>query len=275
MAKSYKPSQEQPKIILFDHDETLSFADPVEAASLLYAFHFASRQLKLPKDSSLDVEMLRLKTKGTTEKFLVDYYCALAAMPPKLIEQFHTYFYFGRSKWYANMLTDGEYIVSNYYSDAVELLDRCVRSIGVRCGLVTGNPEAVAKVKVAPNVLRTFTHKRQIMAAFGDQASTRQELLHKVVEKIQAFWPEFSVELDNLGFAKNVFYIADSEADFFAGLDCHYRVIWVPSRTLSEVKQVAASKPIAYIAQMLKKQTLITNNLLSPSVLKFLNLDEK
>ncbi|EKD99808.1 MAG: hypothetical protein ACD_22C00171G0004 [uncultured bacterium] len=74
-----------------------------------------------------------------------------------------------------------------------------------------------------------------------------------------------------MGFTKNVVYIGDSRADFFAALNAKVASIWVPSRKLQDVYDVRSQDYVSYIQGLLGNRFYITNDLYSKETLSYIN----
>jgi hypothetical protein len=121
--------------------------------------------------------------------------------------------------------------------------------------------------------LRYFSDSNRIRGSFGDEGDNREELLEKAIHETQKSNKDFTIIRDSLGFAQNIYYIADSKTDFYAGLNCKIRSIWIPSRIAHDVKELANEISTKYILDLLGNRVLMTNNLSSLEVMNMLGLN--
>ena len=259
-------------LVLFDHDGTLCHEDKFETESFKFAFNFAAQRINEPINNDIDIEQLKRDVKGTTERNLVRQYCLLSNIPYSKLEAFESSFYFGRAKWYEAMKSGNEFIWSSYYPDSYYILSKLAKDKKYTTSLITGNPKELIGIKVPGEILNYFIGKNGIKGVFGDQADTREELLEMAIDQAVKLWKGFEVSRDTHGFVENVFYIADSKSDFFAGINSKIKTIWIPSRNHKDCLDLIDDISIKYIINSLKGRALITNDLSSTETLKMLNL---
>lgn len=259
------------KLILFDHDGTLCETNPLAYDSIKSAFHSAILSLKLPNNVEIDWEKVFAETTGTTEKNVVRSIGYLGSIPLQMIPDLENKFYNFRAKWFQTMRESGEYVWDSYYPDAHQLAYECFRKKNIHGWLLTGNPEIVVKERITNSLRDIFIGKNgKMMGVFGNEALTREGLLQKAIEKGVHEFGKTMLTKDSKGFYKNIFYIADSRNDFFAGLDAQVKTVWVPSRKLQDIISIKNQDYVKFIKKMMGSEFLITNDLSSKEVYSYL-----
>lgn len=268
-----KRKTEANALFLIDHDGTLCDTNPLAYESIKYAFQTTVEVMKLSIINDVDWEKIFSETRGTTEKHLARYLCYACGIPFNKTKQFEEKFYHFRAKWYENMRTSNEYIWDSYYPDTHQLIYDCKKSGRFELWLLSGNPRIVLKERLSNSISDIFRdNSGDLKGAFGEEAYSRQKLIAKALEKSERDIDGFRVRRDRLGFARNVFYVADSRNDFFAGIEVKIKTIWIPSRTLQNTVDIRNEDYVRFIMNTLGERVLIVNDLYTDKVFRFIGL---
>lgn len=258
-------------LILIDHDGTLCQTNPSAYDSINYAIENALRTIKLtPKFIDLDSIMTQLS--GTTEKRLVQELISIYSIDLNKQSLFESSFYQSRTNWYKTMKSHNEFIFDTYYPDMEYLVKRIVDNPHFHLGLVTGNPSPVINIRLSPHIKDFFTQKKHLFGAFGEESTSRTELILKAITKSKSVFPGFIPIKNSNGFFKNIFYIGDSKHDFIAGLTARVKTIYIPSRSLQHTKSVKNEEYVQLIDNILGGELLVTNDCSSQTTLDFVGI---
>jgi phosphoglycolate phosphatase-like HAD superfamily hydrolase len=274
LSKAKNNNHQVKYLVLVDHDGTLCDTNPIAYESIKYAFRLTVETLKLQVNTDIDWDKVFSETRGTTEKSLARYLSYLCGIPFDKTETFEKRFFHLRARWYENMRLEKEYVWDTYFPDAHQLVYKMSKRSEYALWLVTGNPKEVLKERLANSLLEIFSNKKgELMGVFGDRAYTRKELIELALAEAAQTIEGFKIERDSLGFAKNVFYLADSRSDFFAGIEAKVRTVWVPSRSLQTVIDTKTQDYVRFIKETLgDERMLITNDLYSQEAQRFMGL---
>lgn len=258
-------------LILVDHDGTLCQTSHTAYDSLKYAMEHAIRAVgEVQKFIDLDSIMSRLT--GTTEKRLVRELISIFQIDTSKQELFESAFYVGRANWYRNMKTNAEFIFDTYFPDMEFLIQKASRIPSYHFGLVTGNPKPVIEERISPHIKDIFSQNGQLFGSFGEDSISRTQLILQAIQKAKLVFPTFSPTINQNGFATNVVYIGDSQADLSAGLKAKVKTIFVPSRSLQNVKFIKHEECYILLGEIFEDSMLITNDCSSPETFQFIGL---
>lgn len=257
-------------LVLIDHDGTLCQTSPTAYDSLRYALEHAVRTIEAtPKFIELDSILSRLT--GTTEKRLVQELISIYLVGPEKQQTFEDAFYTGRSNWYKTMKSHNEFVFDTYYPDVESMIQTAFEKGNFIFGLVTGNPSEVIDERLSPHIRHYFEINGKLFGSFGEESISRTELITSAIEKAETSLG-FKPILDNLGFAENIFYIGDSKHDFISGIKAKVKTIYIPSRSLQNVKSIKNEEYIDVISSVLPNEILITNDCNSAEAKTFLGI---
>jgi phosphoglycolate phosphatase-like HAD superfamily hydrolase len=259
-------------LVLVDHDGTLCQTSPTAYDSLRYALEHALRLTKLtPK--FIDLETILTQLTGTTEKRLIQELISVYQVALNKQSLFETSFYNGRANWYKTMKSHDEFVFDTYFPDMEFVIEKAVANPNYHLGLVTGNPVKVIEERLSPHIKKYFMQKGQIFGSFGEETSSRKELITSAITKAESTFPDFVPLTDVNGFFTNVFYIGDSKHDFIAGLSAKVKTIYIPSRSLQHAKLVQNEEYVKLLDEVLKGEAIVTNDCASSTTLTFLGLE--
>jgi phosphoglycolate phosphatase-like HAD superfamily hydrolase len=260
------------KLLLVDHDGTLCDTNPLAYDSMKYAFNTVVDILGINLREDIDWDKVFADTRGTTEKNLIRYLSYYCGIHFDKVKQLESKFYHFRAKWYENMRSCNEYIWDTYYPDAHQLVFECAKSNSYELWLLTGNPEVVLEERLSNSIKEIFSKNGKLQGVFGDLFYSREEVIEAALEKAKIEFGENIVDKDSIGFHKNVYYVADSRSDFFAGIEAKVRTVWIPSRSLQDVIEKKDEDYVRFIENTLGDRVLIVNDLFSDEVKKFVGL---
>jgi phosphoglycolate phosphatase-like HAD superfamily hydrolase len=274
MDLSIKPSgininQETQYLVLFDHDGTTCLTNDNAYESIKYAVREASKVMDINLGNIEEKwDQLFHECRGTTELYFIKVVFNNIANHKQSLEDFANLYYTARANWYKNMKSYNHYTYDTYYPDAENLIFHCWKTPNIHIGILTGNPEDTMKERLATHLSEIFFSSNTINT-FGNEASSREELINLAVAKAESQIPNFKVNKIN-NVITNVIYIGDSRADLYACIDAHLKNIWVPSRTLQNLHDAMSEDSVMALRKLLPSAILITNNLESPEVKNFL-----
>ncbi|HQM15685.1 MAG TPA: HAD hydrolase-like protein [Candidatus Woesebacteria bacterium] len=269
--KKKKSKEKKSVLVLFDHDGTFCQTNHNAYDSIKYAankaFSLVDMEAPLPE---INWDVIFHETKGTTEAYLARVLAFRYLSKIHLFEAFANYFYQARANWYHEQKQMGEFVDDSYYPDIEELLTWLSKNYDCHLGLVTGNPRSVLAERLKISYQKIFrNHSKELMGAFGNEAESRADLLLLALERFQKY-DGFKPQKDSNGYLQNVFYIADSENDFFSGLDAKMQMVWIPDRALSAIHDIKAKKHIQFIGSHAEfAQFVIVNNAMSSELLSY------
>lgn len=275
MTKSKKITNKTQYLVLLDHDGTLCSTAPSAYDSIKFATQMACEANQVDYQKlNIDWDLLFPITRGTTEKNFIKTFCFRYNIPFYRFDHFEERFYAARAIWFKNMKSFNENPYDTYFPDAENLVNICNHKNDITIWLITGNPRSVMKERMAKHLINYFSDKNgELLGSFGDEALTREELMQKAIDNATKNIKNFHIEKDNLGFATNVVYIGDGRRDFFSGLNAHVKTVWVPSRSLQEVKDILATDYMIFLKHLLKNRINVVNRIDSESVLNMLSIN--
>lgn len=256
-------------LVLFDHDGTTCLTNENAYSSIQFAIREASKILKL--DISVieaSWDQIFHETRGTTEQYTLKVIFNKISTHKNSLEEFSNLCYSARANWYKNMKSYSQYTYDTYYPDAEELIFYCWKTPNIHLGLVTGNPEETMKERLATHLSEIFFTPNSINT-YGNEANTREELIKLSIEKAIKTIPGFKPHLNN-NIATNIIYIGDSRADLFAGITAQVKTIWIPSRSLQNLKDAISEDSIVLLRKLLPNAIYISNSLESNEVKNYI-----
>lgn len=261
------------KLVLFDHDGTICKSNDRTYDSLIFAAEQAALTIGIDiKKITVNWNKIFADTRGTTEKNLAHYLLYLFHIPLQKFQEFERLFYLQRAAWFRNSKQFREYIYDLYYPDAEMLIDKLKIRNDVLLRLMTGNPSMVLQERISNYMRNTFGEPDgKLRGYFGESAYTRIDLLKIAINDTASKFKDFTLEKSPENYIKNVIYIGDSRSDLFTGLNARIKTVWIPSRSLQEVKDIQAEDAMNYIINSNKGNLLVTNNLNDPEVLSFIS----
>ncbi len=256
-------------LVLFDHDGTTCLTNENAYDSIKFGLLEAAKQLDLdPAPLEDKWDKFFSSTTGTTELYGCKVTLDIIGNYTTSLEEFARLHFLGRANWYKNMKSYSTYIYDTYYPDAESLIYYCWKTPNIHIGLVTGNPSATIKERLATHLGEIFFKPNNINS-FGDEALSREELIKLSIEKATKNIPNFEPKIEN-NCITNVIYIGDSKADLYAGLSARVKTIWVPSRSLQAAKAAMSDDTMVLLKKLIPDNILITNNLENQEVTDFI-----
>jgi len=263
------PSTDTQYLVLFDHDGTTCLTNENAYESIKYAVRESCKIMGIDLgDIEQKWDQLFHECRGTTELYFIQVVFNKLANHKQFIQDFANLYYTARANWYKNMKSYNHYTYDTYYPDAENLIFHCWKTPNIHIGLLTGNPEDTMKERLATHLSEIFLIPGAINT-FGNEASSREELIKLAIDKAISRIPNFKIT-QNGNIITNVIYIGDSRADLFAGLAAQVKTIWVPSRTLQNLHDAMSEDSVMVLRKLLPSAILITNNLETPEVKKFI-----
>lgn len=256
-------------VVLFDHDGTTCLTNENAYSSIQFAVREVAKILNL--DISLiesSWDQIFHETRGTTELYFLKVIFNKISTQKNTLEEFSKLYYSARANWYKNMKSYSQYTYDTYYPDAEELIFFCWKTPNIHLGIVTGNPEETMKERLATHLSEIFLTPNSINT-YGNEASTREDLIKLAIEKAKNTIPGFKLNI-NKNIATNVIYIGDSRADLFAGITAEVKTIWIPSRSLQNQKDAISEDSIVLLRKLLPNAIYVTNSLESDNVKEFI-----
>lgn len=276
MVKRKKRATTQKKdnyiLVLIDHDGTLCNTSPSAYESLKFAAQMACESVQINiNDLQVDWNTIFHQTRGSTERNFIRLFCFRHSVPLNQMGNFEERFYLARAVWFKNMKSFKENPYDTYFPDAENLINICSHHPNTTVWLITGNPIQVINERLAKHLRNYFTDKKNnLLGSFGNEALTREELIQIAIQRAMKLLKGFVPLKDSLGFTTNVVYIGDARKDFFSGLNSRVKTVWIPSRSLQEVKDVLAEDYIIFLKQFLKHRIQIVNRIDSEEVLEMI-----
>jgi phosphoglycolate phosphatase-like HAD superfamily hydrolase len=262
------PDKKQDLLVLFDHDGTTCLTNENAYESIQYGIREAAKMLNIdisPIENNWD--QFFHETRGTTEQYVLKVVFNKSTTNIHLFDDYANLYYTARANWYKNMKSYRHYTYDTYYPDAESLIFHCWKTPNIHLGLLTGNPIDTMRERLATHLSEIFFSPNSINT-FGNEASSREELIRLSIEKAKARIPNFDLHLEN-NIATNVVYIGDSRADLFSGLTAQVKTVWIPSRMLQITKDSLSEDAIILLRKLLPKAIHITNSLETPETLDF------
>jgi len=274
--KNNKTKEEETQyLVLIDYDEVICNTAPYAYESIKFAIQMACEAVQINFFAlNINWENLFHITRGTTEKNFIKSFCFQYNIPLNRFDYFEERFYAARAIWFKNMKSFRENTYDTYFPDAENFIYICKKNKNIHLRLITGNPKIVMKERLADHLMKYFIdHKGKLLGSFGDEALTREELINKTIEDAIKNIKNFSVKKDDLGFAKNIVYIGDAKNDVFSALNSYIKTVWVPSRSIQEVKNILATDYVIFLKKLLKDRFNVVNRIDDELVLKMLSLN--
>jgi phosphoglycolate phosphatase-like HAD superfamily hydrolase len=219
------------KLILFDNDNTLIKGNKI---------HRKSFSVGIKKVFNVDASVDEIKTSGMTDtKIVIELLSkrgfSVEEIKSRLKEIFEVMVEFVKEN-----IKDSGIVVNQGIKELLQEL----KERGCILGLVTGNLEGIAKLKLREVGLLEFFQ----VGAFGEVSEFRDKLIEKAINQTEK---KFNVKIDK----RNVFYIGDALLDVEAGKKVKVNTIAVATGVYSK-EDLEKSNP-DFIFDKIDKNSII------------------
>jgi phosphoglycolate phosphatase-like HAD superfamily hydrolase len=197
------------KLILFDIDGVL-----IKEGTLLGRWSFAIKKI-----FDVDADINQIKASGKTDINILYELARTSGISESEVERHMNELLYALIEYVKNHIHETKI----HTQDGVENLLKELKNRGYFLGLVTGNVEANAKIKLEKIKLYQFFD----LGSFGDKFSTRSEIIEDVIKKAES---KLRTNIDK----NDVFYFGDSPLDVKAGKESGIKTIAVATGSYSK-----------------------------------------